>query len=222
MGWTQSAYRGQGWTIPLIDPTAPVVFVGHAVAANALSVGVHTDTANGDYGMFFASHNANSASDSTGSGLSGFLQSRGASPAHTNASGGKALTANSDTQTFGKASGTFLRLLSASFRNVSTGVIGTPGQANGTAATSISVPSMTVNDAGSSVLIVLRVYATDSGAALPLLLTGGLADAFLINSTTNTNYTVHYILLQNVAAFAGGTISWTGSANYQYARYVIR
>lgn len=199
----------------------PVAAVGFGVAANALSVGVNAATVAGDYGLFWASSPSNDSADPTGGGLSGFLASRSTTPPHCNAVGGRVLTGGGDSQSFTKATGNFLRLFAESFRHAS-GIVGTPVQNSGTG-TSITVPAMTVSDPGSCVVVKVSINANDGGALRPIDVGGGLVNARTFGNTVNGSpLSIHYVVLQDVFAFAGGTISWAGSAGYQYSVHVLR
>ena len=88
---------------------------------------------------------------------------------------------------------------------------------------SITVPAMTVSDPGSCVVVKVSINANDGGALRPIDVGGGLVNARTFGNTVNGSpLSIHYVVLQDVAAFAGGTISWAGSAGYQYSVHVLR
>ena len=200
--------------------TPPVSYVGVGVSANSLSVGVHANSVSGDYGMFFAMSPANDTGLG-GSGLSGLTTANSASPAFCRVSGGRVLTGSGDSQAFTKTTGTFLRNLSMTFKNAS-GIVGTQATNFGTDF-SITVPSMTVNESGSTIVIPLLIKANSSGSILPIELSGGLINANAAAGTVNgAPMSCWYIILQDISSFSGGTISWSGSAGYAYGAYVLR
>ena len=200
--------------------TPPVSYVGVGVSSNSLSVGVHANSVSGDYGMFFAMNPANDTGLG-GSGLSQLTTANSASPSYARVSGGRVITGSGDSQSFTKTTGTFLRLLSITFKNA-TGLVGTQASNAGTG-TSITVPTMTVNESGSALIIPLLIKANSSGDILPIVVSGGLVNAGLVAGTVNGSpMSCWYIVLQDISSFSGGTISWTGSAGYAYGAYVLR
>lgn len=199
----------------------PVQFTGVGIASNALVLPVFNNSMLNDFALFAAQHHADDSAPNA-TGLSGLINTHSATPAHSRVTGGRFITGSADTQTFTKGAGSYIRLLSLGFRNVKTGIIGTPQQGANTG-TGFTIPATTVNEKGSALVGICMIKGTAAGAVLPIVISGLGANAELLaNSVNGVPLTCAYFWVPDISAFAGGEVSWTGSFGYAWSAYVIR